>query len=200
MADAAPTPLITDLGPGDPLRLDGPILRFDDNRPFFDGAVPRPRQIVFQSSQPNSLSCRVVDKGVSAAIGALLRIPEARELRRELTTRAVQACNELGDTAQVVVATTMVVGAATYVGINHREIVDKLGNSTFSIPMSLEGLDVPGTLQVRVQLDDWRPAGGGLEYSRQLGGGDFSAGASFGRDATSGAQSYGVFLRWSKSF
>lgn len=200
MADGAPTPLITDLGPGDPLRLDGPVLRHDDNRPFFDGAVPRPRQIVFQSAQPNSLSCRVVDKGVSAAIGALLRIPEARELRRELTTRAVQACNELGDTAQVVVATTMVVGAATYVGINHREIVDKLGNSTFSIPMSLEGLDVPGTLQVRVQLDDWRPAGGGLEYSRQLGGGDFSAGASFGRDATSGTQSYGVFLRWSKSF
>lgn len=196
-------PLRLDLPHDDFMHFGGPVEMHLDPSPMYDlPTIPAPRLVIVDIPRPRSLSCRVVDKGVEAALGSLLRVPEAREARRMLADKAITMCNEMSDEAQVAVATMIVVGAGTYVAMNHKEIVDKLGDSTFSVPMPIGRLGVDGKLQIKVQLQDFKPAGGRLEYSydRKLGGGDFSANTYYGQDAGSSRPSYGVFLRWSKSF
>lgn len=114
--------------------------------------------------KPKGVACKIADRAVEAALKDLMNHPQAKRARRRLTDKAVRMCNGAPDAAKnVALATTVTLGVA-YVAANSDDIVEKLLNGRYKIDLPIDKLDLPGTLEIGVQLDDGKPKSWEIMY------------------------------------
>ncbi len=187
----------------DPLRTDYafPNLQELVNAPqWTELQLPGPGVVVVDTPRPRTFSCRVIDSSLEFALGRVMRVPQTVDARRMLTERVAEACVRLPPDRQFALATMVSLGIGGYALINQTDVAEKLRNATFSVPMPIDQLGVAGDLQIRVQLGEFKPAGGSIEYHRKLGGGDFGATGFYDYRGDDVPANVGVILRWSTRF